>query len=465
MAWFQKRKQSASLSSEEEADRKTSYEDGYTDSPSRSLPSREDGFRQLQQTLDRQGNQSKGMILKLYIENFRQLNETFGYDYCEALLDQIISYLEQVSHNTVYRYIGVEFFIILKDYSTGQATVLAEKILDQFGHVWKVSGTDCLCSVQIGMCPYPGYTFSASEMMKFLDMALSEAAESGPNQYAVYDSEMQASFSRKQAIARYLQTALDNDEIDVTFWPAYNIQEEKFTMAKYYMKIFIKGIGMVGAGEFLPIAEDSGQIRSVEYYALNRIGQCIRRLLDEGKEFDFISLPISSVLFLQEDFLDKIQEIIDMYDIPRGKLAIELKDSVFTTAYLNISVLLQELSQMGVELVLCSYGSGMASLSAILDLPVSSLKLDRMFLWQMENDPRAEIVITDLVDIAKKLSLHVIAEGVETEKQVSALSKAGCIYQAGFYYSSTVKEHTLIRLIGENRETGLRLCAEEQHQA
>ena len=82
MAWFQERKQSASLSSEEEADRKISYEDGYTDIPSRSLPSREDGFRQLQQTLDRQGNQSKGMILKLYIENFRQLNETFGYDYC-----------------------------------------------------------------------------------------------------------------------------------------------------------------------------------------------------------------------------------------------------------------------------------------------------------------------------------------------------------------------------------------------
>lgn len=455
MAWFQKTNHSFSAQPE-------SKKETFDDSSSRTSSNREDVFRCLQQTLDRQGSQSKGVVLKLYIENFRQLNEIFGYDYCESLLEQIISYLEQISHSTVYRHIGVEFLIILKDYSAGQAVTLSEKILEQFSHVWKVNGTDCLCSAQIGLCPYPGYTFSASEMMKFLDMALSQAAEMGFNQYAVYDSNMQARFARKQTIAHYLQTALDNEEIDVSYWPGYDIKEQRFTRAKYYMKIFIKGIGMVGGGEFIPIAEDSGQIRNVEYYALNRIGKCIRRLLDEGKDFVSISLPISSILFLQEDFLDKIQEIIDMYDIPKGKLAIELRDSVFTTAYLNINILLQELSQMGVELILGSYGSGMASLSGLLDLPINTLKLDRMFLWQLENDPRAEIVITDLIDIAKKLDLDVIGEGVETEKQVSTLSKAGCIYQQGFYYSSTVKEHTLIKLIGADRNEGLRLCAEEQ---
>ena len=100
------------------------------------------------------------MVLKLYLENFKSLNKTFGYDYCEELLSQIKSYLKEVAEGNIYRYIGVEFIIILEQLSEGKACDLADEILERFGNVWKIRGVDCLCSAQIGLCSYPGHATS-----------------------------------------------------------------------------------------------------------------------------------------------------------------------------------------------------------------------------------------------------------------------------------------------------------------
>ncbi|MEY8338347.1 GGDEF domain-containing phosphodiesterase [Lachnospiraceae bacterium 62-35] len=432
-------------------------------SSSSLLPSgRSECHRYMQQLLDRQSHQSKGVALKLYIENFKRLNEIFGYQYCEDLLTQIISYLEEVSGCSVYRYIGMEFLIFLENTSSGQAVDLTDEILDKFSRAWKVNGTDCLCSIQIGLCSYPGHTFSADEMMKLLDLAILKASEFGPNQYAVYDSQMREEFTRKQIIAHYLQTALSKDEIEIHYRPVYDIEKERFTRAEFYMRIFIKGIGLVGASEFLPIAEDTGQIRAIEYYALDRVGACIQRLIDGDREFDCISLPVSSVLLLQEDFPDKIQELIDTYGIPEGKLALELREDAFTTAYLNINVLLQELSNIGVELILNEFGSGMSSMASILELPVNTLKLEKMFIWQLETNSKAAHVIRGLVNIARKLELNIIAEGVETENQLQVLTASGCRFQQGFYYCPTIKEELLPRILGKDRQRAARIIGSEK---
>lgn len=405
-------------------------------------------------------SKGRGVIMKLYLENFKRLNQVFGYHYCQQLLSQIIQYLEKKTKHPVYRYIGVEFILILENYTQGQASALAEEILEQFDHVWKVENTDCLCSAQIGFCSYPGYADNTDEMLKYLDEAVTKAADMGPNQYACYDSVLQAVTLRKQAIAKYLQTALENQEIEVRYRPTFHTATGRFTRAEFYMRIFIQGIGMVGADEFLPIAEDSGQIRAIEYFALNQVGRCISNLILQGKEFDSVSLPISPLLFLQEDFLDEVERVMDTYKIPAGKLALEIEESTLTTAYLNINTSMQELEEMGVELILNGFGSGVSSITSILELPVHTLKFERTFIWQMETNPRSLPVIRGLLSIAEDLNLNVIAEGVETENQVSLLNSYKCPYLQGFYYSPTVTKDTLMEVIGstldESRQTILK---------
>ena len=420
-------------------------------------------YRQLQKLFETSAS-SKGVVLKLYIENFKRLNDVFGYDYCEELLHQIIGYLEDTTGSVVYRYIGVEFIIILDRFTQGQASQLADEILERFDSVWKIDNTDCLCSVQIGLCSYPGHPTDVTELLKYLDLAVAQASDRGPNQSCVFDTTLHNKYIRKQTIAMYLSTALENNEIEVRYRPTYHIGKQRFTRAEYYMRIFIKGLGLIGAGEFLPIAEDSGQVRTVEYFALDQVGACIAELIKSGKEFESIALPISSVLFLQEDFLDEISRVIEKYQIPKGKLALEIQESALTTAFLNINIMMQELSNMGVELILNDFGSGYSGISNILDMPVNTLKLERMFVWQLETNPKSAHIISGLVQIAKHLDLNIIAEGVETENQITQLTDFGCDYQQGFYYSPTLTRDVLIDIMDTSLDSSRQILNEEKEK-
>lgn len=404
---------------------------------------------------------SKGVVLKLYLENFKSLNKTFGYDYCEELLSQIKSYLTEVAGVNLYRYIGVEFIIILEQSSEGKASEVADEILERFGNVWKIHGVDCLCSAQIGLCSYPGHAANTDDLFKRLDLAVSAASDCGPNQMAVYDSNMHTQFVRRQAIAMYLQTALEKDELEVRYRPTYHLNGNRFTRADSYLRIFIQGIGLVGAAEFMPIAEDSGQIRAIGYYALDHVGKCIHELIQAGKEFDSICIPVSPVLLVQEDFLDEVTRVLDTYEIPRGKLALEVDDSALSNVYLNVNITMQELSNMGVELVLNNFGSGCAPISSILDLPINTVKLERMFVWQLETNPKSASIAGGLIQIARDLGIHIIAEGVETENQLKALNSYECEYQQGFYYAPTMEQDVLMRVMGTTLEES-RLTIEEE---
>lgn len=408
-------------------------------------------------------SRTKGIVLKLYIENFKHLNQVFGYFYCEKLLNQIIQYLRTKTGRPVYRYIGVEFVVILENCTQGHAMTMAEEILEQFDHVWKVDGTDCLCTVQIGLCPCSGPASTTDELFKCLDAAVARATELGPNQAICYDTALHNAVIRKQIIGQYLKTAMEKQEVEVRYRPTLHNEKGRFTRAEFYMRIFIQNVGMIGAGEFLPIAEDTGQIRLVEYFALNQVGRFIANLIKEGKEFESIALPISSVLLLQEDFLDEVSRVIETNHIPPKKLAIEVTENALTTAYMNINTMMQALDELGVELILNDFGSGYSSITSMLDLPIHTLKLERAFVWQLETNPKSRHIIEGLIDIARNLNLNIIAEGVETDNQVEALQS--CQYLQGFYYSPTVTEDTLIQIIGETPEKSQFIIAREKETA
>lgn len=454
MSWFQKK----TIPSPSPAD----SEPVLTERAEESKLERDSFYRHLSEVMGTPSE--RGVVLKVYIENFKRLNQVFGYDYCENLLNQILDYLKDKTGKPVYHYIGVEYIIILDQYTQGQASDLADEIAEQFDHAWKVNGTDCLCSVQMGMCSYPGHAGNPDELLKCLDIAVLRAEEGGPNQAIMFDSTLQKQQFRRHTIALYLKTAIEKEEIEVRYRPTLNVETGKYSRAEFYMRIFIKGLGLIGASEVLPIAEDSGQIRSLEYFALDKVGQCIARLMEAGREFESIALPISPILFLQEDFLDEVKRVIDTYRIPRGKLAIEIKESALTTAYLNINIMLQELAGMGVELVLNEFGSGYSGVATILELPVNTLKLERLFVWQLETNPRSRYVIEGLIHIAKDLDLNIIAEGVETVNQVDILTGAGCNYQQGFYYSPTLEEDVLLKVIGNSFTDSIALLNAEKEK-
>lgn len=406
--------------------------------------------------------QNRGVVLKLYIENFKHMNNMFGFEYCDTLLEKIMDYMEKKTGCTVYRYVGVEFIVILRNRTMKDAVRIAEELLERFNRNWLIGDTDCICTAQIALCAYPGHVSNAAEMLKCLDMAASQAAELGGNQYAVYDQALHTQFVRQQAIAKYLGTAIAKDEVEISYRPAYNRKLQKFTRAGFIMRIFIENVGMVSSGEYLAIAEDTGQIRQVEYYALDKVAALIARLMKAGVEFASISLPLSPVLFLQRDLLQEVTRVLDKYQIPPKKLAVEIDEYAADHSYANIAATLQHLSWLGVEVILTNFGSGGTGLMKIFDLPVDTVKLSRMFIWQLENNPRSAPVNAGLVQIAKKMDKNVIAEGVETQRQRECLDRFGCDLQQGPFYTPVMPESELITLLGASPENLRRFEWHEQ---
>ena len=136
--------------------------------------------------------------------------------------------------------------------------------------------------------------------------------------------------------------------------------------------------------------------------------------MNTGREFDSICIPVSPVLLVQEDFLEQVTKVLETYQIPKGKLALEVDDSALSNVYLNVNITMQELSDMGVELVLNNFGSGCAPISSILDLPIHTVKLERMFVWQLETNPKSASIAGGLIQIARELNYlyHLASKGM-----------------------------------------------------
>jgi EAL domain-containing protein (putative c-di-GMP-specific phosphodiesterase class I)/GGDEF domain-containing protein len=406
-------------------------------------------YQHLQEELQ-SGHQ--GVAMKFYIQNFRRMNELFGFEYCERLLSRILDYLEEQTQCKVYRYVGVEFIVILRDYNQRKTISLVETILERFKNGWEIDDADCICNIHVGLCSYPGYADTPEELLKCLDLAVSHSMENDGSRYAFYDQKMHLLHLRHQAIARNLASALEKHELEMRYRTTYDVKKQKFTRAEFYIRIFVPELGMVGGVEFIPIAEESGQIRTLMYYVLDETAAKIADLLKQEIEFESVAVWISPVLLEQADFVDKVAEVIQKYQVPAGKLAIEIDGNDISTSYNMIMDLTTQLSDLGVELILNNYGSGASGLSQMLKLPADILKFDRMYIWQMDNDPQSESVIEGLIHIAEKQGKRVIAEGVETEHQIELLDRFGCELRQGFYYAPTIPEALLSSILGRTME-------------
>lgn len=417
----------------------------------------------LQRLLD--GAAPRGVAVKIYIENFKRLNEVFGHSYCEGLLEQQRDFLVAQTPGTVYRYIGVEFILVLENAPLSKGVTLAEAILERFCTPWQVNGTECICSAQAGVVAIPGYAATLPALLECLDTAVDKASQTGENVCVIYDSALHAQFLRRKTIAQALAGALQKNEIQVRYRPTLRTEDRRFTRAEFYMRIFVPGIGLVGSAEFVPIAEDSGQICAVQYYALEQVCHCIGTLLAQGIVFESITLPISPVLLLQSDLVQRISALMERYCIPRGKLGVEITESALTTAFLNANIAMQALAEIGVEVILNEFGTGYSGVSSILELPVDTLKLERMFVWQLETNPRSAHVIEGLVQIAGRLGLRIIAEGVETPRQAAQLAQFGCGYQQGFFYSPTIEQDRLALVLDKTLDEAASLLDSEKAAA
>lgn len=401
------------------------------------------------------GAQTKSSaVFKLALVDFRSFNDIFGRHYGDLLLEQVNTYLAGFEGAEVLRSGGVEFLLILRGSGYARAGEIGEEICDRFNETWRIGDMDFVCAMSLGIVLPPLAAEKGEALLEMLDSAEHEAYLSGQNTAVTYTEELRENLLRTKAIATRLKNALavaDDPDLEVCYRPTVLYDAHRYTRAESYVRLFSDTYGLVSEATLIPIAEQSGLACALNLYAIRHTCALIRKLLEEKRSFETIAVPISAVQFLQPDFDQELSRLLEEYGIPAEKLALEVTESALINSFTQVNYMMQQIAELGVELVLSDFGTGYSGINNVLDLPVSVLKLDRLFVLQLENDERCGCVIEGLISIAHKLGMKVIAEGVETDHQRELLAGWGCDYQQGFYYSATVHADELVGMLSMPR--------------
>jgi len=388
------------------------------------------------------GSKSKGTVIKLYLENFKDFNETFGFHFGEIFLRKIVRFLCRLEGADVYRTAGVEFVVIFD--KRRHAAPILEEISKRFESGWNIEGLDYLCSVNLAAIYYPDKSTSAKDLLEKLGYAISEAAKLGPNRFCFFDDALKLKLYRRNSIAGFLSTAIDRGLMEMRYRPAFNVKEGRFTHADSYMYLLHPEFGRIMAGEFMPIAEETGQIYKVSHYAIQKGCELISLLREKNIDFERISIPMSPVQFMQERFLADVEDAMYATKTPVEKLAFDVSENVIFSSFSASHSCMNEIVEMGISIIYNDFGSGYSGIANILNLPVNMVRLGRFTVWQIGNDANGIALVEGLIHLAKNLKLPVIAEGVETKKQVRLLKKYGCDYLQGFYFAPTLSVEELL---------------------
>lgn len=402
------------------------------------VPNRQELFKMLELHI-RRGRQFTLLVISL--RGFKQVNDLHGQYSGDALLEAVSKYLRSkplgLKEGEVYRYSGDEFALLLLDQKDSQRLEqLTGDIAARFSSPWNADACTCMLSAAIGMARCPETSDTLEELMNGLEYAVSISKKSEKNTAVCFCTpELLEQYRRRQAIVDLLRQNLQNDGFDVHFQPIWDIEAQRFVVAEALLRLNDAQLGSISPNEFIPIAEESGLIIDMTYLVLDKVCRRLRSLLDQGLDFNGISVNFSALQFTQNDLVPRMLEILKRHDIPFSQIKIELTESALIENSETVMAFIHEVHKLGIRIGLDDFGTGYSNLATVVKLPFDTIKLDKSLIWSAVSNDRFAILVQNLTRALRELGRHILAEGVENEAQRSFVVGCGCHYIQGFFYA------------------------------
>ena len=245
-----------------------------------------------------------------------------------------------------------------------------------------------------------------------------------------------------------MEKAFENREFVVYMQPRVLLANDEIKGAEALVRWKKKDGSIIYPNDFIPVFERNKSVTQLDFYVYEEVCRYLKERLESGKKTVAISVNVSRVhLYSIDEFITKIKGLLVKYNIPPKYLEFELTETSFTDKVDDSITLLSRLRKLGVKVSLDDFGSGYSSLNVLTKLPLDILKIDKEFLRDFENDSEEKIVIPSVIEMAKKLNLEVVCEGVETKEHVEFLRSIGCEYAQGYYYSKPIPQEEFDRLL------------------
>ncbi|MFC5447898.1 putative bifunctional diguanylate cyclase/phosphodiesterase [Paenibacillus aestuarii] len=371
-------------------------------------------------------------VLFLDINRFKHINDTLGHPVGDQVLQKFSALLSRslAAESIASRLSGDEFVILMSQANRESAARQAESVIRQLYTPFSLNERDVVVSTSIGIAIFPEDGEDTDVLLKHADQAMYAAKERGPGRYQFFEPSMNRLYNRRIAIEQALRHALDNGEFALAYQPAFHLPTGAMIGVEALLRWENAQLGSIKPKEFIPIAEESGQISAIENWVLRTACAQMKAWHDAG----MIRVPIAvhvSAIQLHERLAPTLSAILQETGLDARYVELEISES---TAMINDSDILEQLialKNLGLSLVLDNFGAG-SSLNVLRHVPVDTLKIDKSFVHAISASQEEARMVSAIVAMARSLKLNVIAEGVETQEQLLFLDKHGCHLAQGY---------------------------------
>ena len=394
------------------------------------LYSREFFYRKVREALDENPDREY-IIVCSNIENFKLYNDVFGIDAGDRLLQGIASGLERDGDDIYGRY-GADRFMCL--HARKMDNVERQRVLKHIAGDWSDSMKNV--SLKLGVYDVIDRSIQVEQMC---DRALL-AADSIKGQYnryfAIYDDALRGKLLREKALTDAMDSALAENQFQVYLQPKYSLADARMIGAEALVRWIHPEWGFMSPGEFIPLFEKNGFITRLDQYVWERVCAMQKEWRGKGYPPLPVSVNVSRADFYQSDLEKDLLELTERYGVAHTCLNLEVTESIYAESSSRILSTVQRLADLGFTIEMDDFGSGYSSLSLLGQMRLDVLKLDMKFIQNETDKPVAQSILNDIISMAHRLHLKVVAEGVETREQIMHLRALNCDYVQGYFFAA-----------------------------
>jgi len=384
-----------------------------------------------------------GSLALIYVDldQFQNINDAFGHEVGDQIILMASRRLQTCVRDvdTIARVGGDEFHILMPGISgEDEAAHLAGDLLVALSSPYDVDGREIFSSASIGVGTYPEHAKTPSELMRHVDTAANNAKRDGRANYKIYTPRMSEEVHRRVDLGHQLRRALENDELSLNYQAKVDLSSQRIIGAEALLRWSNEDLGFVSPEEFIPIAEETGLIVPIGEWVLRT---ACREAADwhsaDGGPVQ-VAVNLSALQFLHGDLESRVTGSLRDSGLDPKSLDLELTESLLVERPDETIRTLKRLKDLGISISMDDFGTGYSSLSYLTRFPLDSLKVDRAFVTDLPDDRDAVVVVRAIVGMAKQLDLHIVAEGIETERQMEFLHGLGCHTGQGYLFSKPI---------------------------
>ncbi|MGL4762305.1 MAG: putative bifunctional diguanylate cyclase/phosphodiesterase [Sarcina sp.] len=426
------------------------YELAYYDTLTK-LPNRLLFRKQLDESIGKLTKKEKICIVFLDLNRFKVINDSLGHDIGDKLLGEVAARLNELKSENIgiFRLGGDEFVIVAKIKSNTEIEKIGEDILNKFEKNFILNELILNISCSAGASIYPDDSENINTILQYADIAMYKAKEDERGKIQLFDSKLKEVVLEKLVIEKEIFNALEKEEFRLYYQPKYSPYTQEVMSLEALIRWSNKSLGVVSPGKFISIAEESDLIFKIDKWVIKNACNENKKLQDLGYKKVPVAVNISAKYFATEEMEKIVIEALKSSGLEAKYLIIEITEGVFIENFQVVANIIKNLNEIGVAISIDDFGTGYSSFNQLMKLPINEVKIDRAFVMEIDKEERKASIVRSMIELAHRLQLNVVAEGVENEREKECLKELGCDELQGYLFTRPVEIEGLKKILEE----------------